>query len=286
MAFPLLTPRPRPFRLVLTRLVLGLAAVLGTAGCRNESPTPAPAPAVAGFDVLGTAAPDVITVGTYDAIKVTNTSANAASYRWTLGNDSTKTGRDPGLLSYPRAGTYTLTLTAQNAAGQTAAVSRQVRVLDRVLKHIILYGARFENTLSPHAFPDPTVYAVLRLGPNGQVYPVPADPYASYPAPILYQGPLLPHFTGAGLPLTLDVPGRLVIDYPALSTHFTTNLGYTGVGYGLELYVQDATGTYLASSSYQALYRSQAGNIRIMADIARNQFEAQYSNVALVCDYE
>lgn len=269
-----------------TPLLLGLAAILSLAGCHKEAAVPAlPAP-VAAFDVVGTAAAGVVTVGTYDPIQVTNTSANAASYRWTLGNDSTKTGRDPGVLRYPRAGTYTLTLTALNAAGQPAAVHRQVRVLDRVLKQIVLYGTRFENVPPPHAFPDPTVQAVLRLGPNGQAYPVPAAPYASYPAPVLYQGPLLPHFTGTGLPLVLDVPGRLVIDYPALATQFDHRLGYTGVGYGLELYVQDASGTYLASSSYQGLYRAQAGGITIRADLARNRFEAQYSNVALVCDYE
>ena len=55
----------------------------------------------------------------------------------------------------------------------------------------------------------------------------------------------------------------------------------------MELYAQDATGTYLASSSYQALYRAQAGNISILvADVARNRFIAQYSNVQLICDYK
>lgn len=271
-----------PTRLLLAVLVASNLLV----GCKKESTPPLPAP-LAGFEVAGTAAPSLITVGTYDPVRVTNTTTNAVSYQWTLGNDSTKAGFDPGVLSYPKAGTYTLTLRAQNASGQQTTVSRQVRVLDRVLKQVVIVGTRFENVSPPHPLPDPTVRAVLRLGPNHQTYPTPTTPYASYDAPILFQSPLLPHLTDAQLPYTLDVPGKLVLDYPALNAQFTTKLGYTGIGYGLELYAQDATGTYLASSSYQALYRAQAGNISILvADVARNRFVAQYSNVQLICDYE
>lgn len=268
------------------RLLLGFTLALGLAGCKKDSVPSLPAP-VTSFGVVGTAAADIVTVGTYDPIQVTNTSVNAVSYQWTLGNDSTKTGLNPGVLSYPKAGTYTLTLTAQNADGQKTAVSRQVKVLDRVVKQIVIIGKRFENVAAPHAFSDPTAQVVLRLGPNGLTYPAPTDPYASYPAPVIFQSPLLPRLTDAQLPYTLNVPGKLVLNYPALYAQFTTKLGYTGVGYGLELYVQDATGTYLASSSYQALYRAQAGNIRIrVADITRNLFIVQYSNIELVCDYE
>lgn len=265
------------------RLLLIFTSALALASCQKDS-IPGPAP-VASFDVVGTAA-DVVTVGTYDPIRVTNTSVNAVDYQWTLGNDSTKTGLNPGLLRYPKAGTYTLTLTAQNAGGQKSTTTRRVRVLDRVVKQIVIVGTRFENASPPRPFPAPTVRAVLRLAPNRQTFPTPTNPYASYDAPIIFQSPLLPNLTAAQLPYTLPVPGRLVLDYPALIAQSTQELGYTGVGYGLELYVQDAADTYLASSSYQARYRSQAGNISIRADIAQNVFIAQYSNIRLVCAYE
>jgi hypothetical protein len=269
------------------RFALIFALALGLAACKKDNDPVQPAP-VAGFSVTGTAAADVITVGTYDLIQVANTSANAASYAWALGNDSTKTGFDPGLLRYPKAGTYTLTLTAQSASGQKASASRTVKVLDRVIKQVVVLGTRFENVAPPHLFPSPTAQAVLRLGPNRTSYPFPTNPYASYDAPIVFQSPLVPNLTDTQFPLVFNVPGKLVLDFAALNVPpIGRNLGgYTGVGYGLELYVQDATGTYLASSSYQAVYRPQAGSITWRADIQKNTFIAQYSNVQLVCDYE
>ncbi|RZJ94452.1 MAG: hypothetical protein EOO60_03030 [Hymenobacter sp.] len=269
-----------------TRFVLFTTLTLGVLACKKEGTPSLPAP-LASFSFVGTNAPDVLTVGTYDPIQVSNQSTNAVSYRWSLGNDSTKTGLDPGLLRYPKAGTYTLSLTTKNASGQQASCSRTVKVLDRVIKQVILVGTRFENTSPPHAFSDPTAYAVLRLGPDHVSYPVPSDPYVSYPAPILWQSPAVEHLNSQ-LPYVFNLPGKVVLDYAALSGAFGfPKLGYTGVGYGLELYVQDATESYLASSSYQPLYRSQAGSISVRrADIQNNVFIAQYSNVELVCDYE
>lgn len=272
---------------MLARFVLFSAFTLSLVACQKEGAPSLPAPLVmASFSVFGAAAPDVITVGTYDPIQVNNQSTNAVSYRWSLGNDSTKTGLNPGLLRYPKAGTYTLTLTAKNASGQQTSLSRTVKVLDRVIKQIVIVGTRFENIPPPHSFPDPTAWAVLRLGPDHVSYPVPNDPYASYPAPILWQSPAVAHMNDH-LPYVFDLPGKVILDYAALSAApGWQKLSYTGVGYGLELYVQDATGSYLASSSYQALYRPQAGSISVRADIGKNVFIAQYSNIELVCDYE
>lgn len=268
------------------RSLLGLTLALALVSCKKDSVPSPPAP-VARFDVDGTATTDVITVGTYDPIQVKNTSANAVAYQWTLGNDSTTTRRDPGSFRYPKAGTYTLTLTALDASGQKATASRRVKVLDRVIKQIVVVGTRFENFSVPNAFSGRAVQAVLRLAPAGQSYPTPPNPYASYDAPIIFQSAVLPFPTNAQLPYTIPVPGRLVLDYPALNAQFTTQWGYAGIGYGLELYALDGTKSYLASSSYQALYRSQAGNISIrVADISRNLFIAQYSNIQVVCAYE
>jgi hypothetical protein len=211
---------------------------------------------------------------------------------WTLGNDSTTKASNPGVLRYPKSGTYSLTLTVQNSSGQKSSASRTVKVLDRVIKKVVVLGTRFENVSQPHLFTNPDVQAVLRLGPDGVTYPNPelTGLYASYNAPIVFKSPVVSTVTSAQFPLTFEVPGKLVLDFAALTAAppINSKLGrYSGVGYGLELYVQDATGTYLASSSYQAIYRPQAGSITWpVADIKKNQFIAQYSNIQLVCDYE
>lgn len=269
------------------RLLLIFTSALALASCQKDS-IPGPAP-IASFEVVGVvgvATADVVTVGTYSPIQVANTSVNAVNYQWTLGNDSTKTGLYPGLLRYPKAGTYTLTLTARSVDGQIATTTRRVRVLDRVVKQIVIVGTRFANTRHPRVFSAPAFRAVLRLAPNRQTFPIPTNPYASYDAPIIFLGPLLPNLTAAQLPYTLPVPGRLVLDYPALAAKDTREFGYIGVGYGLELYVQDGADTYLTSSTYQTFYLSQVGGISIQEDIAQNLFIVQYANIRLVCAYE
>lgn len=264
-------------------------SVLALASCNKESEPIQPAP-VASFSVAGAASNDVIKVGTYDAIVVTNTSTKADTYTWSLGNDSIKTGADPRIFRYPKAGTYSLTLTVQNADGQKSSTSRTIRVLDRVVKQVAIVFARFENASPPHIFDRPTLQAVVRLGPDKVTYPDPTNRYTSYNAPVVFRSPLVQNVTENQFPLIFPLTERLVLDIPTLTNPLEyrgrNKTGYSGVGYGLELYMQDATGTYLASSSYQSLYLTQAGNITLRDDIPNNKFTVQYSNIKLQGQYE
>ncbi len=60
------------------------------------------------------------------------------------------------------------------------------------------------------------------------------------------------------------------------------DMGYTGVGYGLELYGQDSTGTFLLSSSYVASFTAQSGAVTWpVADILHDIFVMQYGSLPI-----
>src|SRR5205085_1138169 len=116
----------------------------------------------------------VITIGTYDQYRLINNSANSTSYFWNFGNDSTSKLENP-VLWYPKSGTYTLTLTVQNEQGQKQSVSKTVKVLDRVIKQVVIRELRnFNGAINP-VLNKPTVWAVLKLGANNTTYPFPGD---------------------------------------------------------------------------------------------------------------
>ena len=258
-------------------IIVGLIAA-----CKKESAsTKGPSPKAA-FSVLGDTANHVITIATYDQYPIINNSINSDSYKWDFGNDSTFTSKEIG-LSYPKSGNYTLTLTVFSKDGQKSSLSKQVRVLDRVIKQVAITGFVINENVN-HTFNNPKVWAVIKLAANNTKYPF-VNP--SFNAPVIYQTPVISNFDPTKVPYTFNLPGKVILDFPALATLIRSGLGYKGMGYGLELYAQDATGIYLLSSSYSFFYTSQTGSIIWpVADINRNVFIARYNSVDLICDYE
>lgn len=263
---------------------LGLA-LAGLAGCQ-QAPSPSQPGPVAKFAFAGTTA-DELTVATYDNVYLTDQSVNAVNYRWEYGNDSVRTTSNPSFY-YTKPGTYTLTLTVQNASKQTATISKKVRVLERVIKQVVVVDLADRVGSPQHQLVNPTYWAVIRVGENRVKYPMQSITNPSFDAPVVYESPKVAGLTPASLPYTFTVPTKLLVDFPAFAYYLSgTKLGYTGVGYGLELYGQDATGTYLLSTSYMPYYRSQEGGIGSTGtDIQQNVFTAVYGDIRVVGDFE
>jgi len=258
---------------------------LGLAACQKEA-VPGPAP-VAKFAFAGSNNSETLTVATYDNVALTNQSVNATTYRWEYGNDSSRTTANPQFY-YTKPGTYTLTLTVQNGSKQTATVSKKVRVLNRVIKQVAIVDLSDRVGSPQHHLVNPTYWVVLRVGENNVTYPKQSLANPSFEAPVVYESPRIMGLTPASLPYTFNLPNGLVVDYPALSYYpLGTKLGYSGVGYGLELYGQDATGKYLLSTSYLPYYQSQAGSISgAGTSVQQNVFTATYGGVRLMGDFE
>jgi len=211
------------------------------------------------------------------------------SYRYTLGNDSVRTTASPSFY-YAKPGLYTVTLTVTGAGNQTATATRRVRVLERVAKQFLVTYLG-DQISSRHYLTNGTYWVMVRLGENNGHYPQPANGDLSFEAPILYQSPKVA-LTAASLPYAFALPTALVISWPAANAYGPiqtkpNSFGYAGIGYGLELYGQDATGTYLLSSSYLPFYRTQSGGIDGQGnDFANNIFQMGYGELHLRGDYE
>ncbi len=74
----------------------------------------------------------VITAGIPQTIGFTNTSLNAISYNWTLGNGNTSVLQTPANQIYPAAGTYTVTLITQGNNGCNDTIRTLIFVNDTI----------------------------------------------------------------------------------------------------------------------------------------------------------
>ena len=263
---------------------------LAAAACQKDPSPGEPAP-TADFAFARNSAPaPEVTVATYDNVYLVDHSTRAVSYRYTLGNDSVRTIAEPRFY-YTRPGLYTVTLTVRGAGGQTATASKRVRVLERVAKQVVIQNLNDEVNSPQHNLVNGTYWAVVRLGKNRTSYPQPANGNHSFETPILYQSPKV-QLTPAMLPYAFTLPTPLVLNFPALRANTLqispNSYGYTGVGYGFELYEQDANGTvYLLNSSYQPFYRSPSGGITEMgSDFERYILRVGYGGVYLSGNFE
>ena len=266
--------------------LLGLAA----AACQKDPSPSDPAPTADFTFARSSANANEMTVATYDNVYLVDHSTRAVSYRYTLGNDSVRTTAAPRFY-YAKPGVYTVTLTVRGASGQTATASKRVRVLERVAKQVVIQNLNDEVNSPQHNLVNGTYWAVVRLGENRTTYPQPANGNHSFETPILYQSPKV-QLTPAMLPYAFTLPTPLVLNFPALRANTLqispNSYGYTGVGYGFELYEQDANGTvYLLNSSYQPFYRSPSGGITEMgSDFERYILRVGYGGVYLSGNFE
>jgi hypothetical protein len=277
----------RQLLLIMKTSYLALS-LLALAACQKAPSPSSPAP-TADFAFAGSSA-DELTVPTYTDVQLVDRSARASSYHYALGNDSVRTTAAPRFY-YAKPGTYTITLTVQDANKQTATATRRVRVLERVAKQVVIQNLNDEANSPQHNLTNGTYWVVVRLGASNVQYPRPANGNPSFEAPILYQSPKVT-LTQANLPYAFALPTPLIINYPALRAYtlptVRNSLGYMGVGYGLEIYEQDANGTvYLLTSSYVPYYRAPSGGItEYGTDFQQNIMRVGYGGIYLKGDFE
>ena len=278
------------------KLFIIVIILISSASCKkdNNPATPVALP-TASFAVIGDTVSNVITIGTYDQYQLINNSTNANSYLWNFGNDSTSNKETP-VLSYPKSGSYVLTLTVQNATVQKSTVTKKVKVLDRVVKQVIITGLaqliNYPLSLTSQSFKNSNVWVELKLTTNNIVYPYPTGSTVvntSFNAPIIYQSTVVSNFDSTKVPYTINVTSKIILDYPSVMLwNFNPQSANKNFGYGLELYAQKINETYLLSSSYEGFYQAQSGlGVQIKkADIRNNIFIIGYGNVEVICDYE
>lgn len=107
---------------LLTALLLLLAVSVLIVSCKKDDPDPTVETPVASFQFQ-------ISATNFLEVTFTNFSQNATAYSWDFGDASTSTEQNP-VHAYAAAGTYTVELTASNAANQTSKFSASIIITD------------------------------------------------------------------------------------------------------------------------------------------------------------
>jgi PKD repeat protein len=130
----------------------------------------------ASFSVVADTLNNIITIGTYEQYQLINTSTNADSYSWNFGNDSTSVNETP-IISHPKSGSYVITLTVQNTGGQKSTITKNVKVLDRVIKQVVITGLaeliNYPLSQTSQSFNNSNVWVELKLSSNNIVTLIP-----------------------------------------------------------------------------------------------------------------
>jgi PKD repeat protein len=248
--------------------------VAGVTACHKDATLPLP---TASFSINGDSSQTYI-AGTYDGFTVTNNSLNAQSYLWDLGNGITFTTKEFS-YSYPKSGRYKITLTSINADDRRTQVVKTVTIKDRILKQIVITSINFKSALgflkTTYPAGKANIWVEIQQAEPGRWDYQPLS-NGGYDVPVVYKSDVVPNADSKSVPVTLIVSKKIVIDIATLSG---------GMGYGLNLFAQDATGTYLLTSSYgSGIGNAAYGNIHSGKYTVTSGFEG--SNIVLNCDFE
>jgi PKD repeat protein len=251
--------------LILTILSLSIA-------CKKEIDTAAP---TAGFTFSHNTT-DQMRLATSDTTTLISTVAGATSLSWDLG-DGRKSSDKQLVLSYPKSGTYTVTLTAVASNGKTNSVLKTVTVLDRVLKNIVI-GKVYWNTTDPYfaqaGWPltnTADIYVKIQQLQGNDIYQGGFAPNA----PVIYTSPVVTNVSSnTTSPITIAVSPKVVLEKNLLDRKYL-----------ISLIARNATGEYVLFSNWYS-----GSNQIIKADnLAKNTFvinTAFFSSMDLNLDFE
>jgi PKD repeat protein len=219
-----------------------------------------------------------LVIGTFLDYAVTNNSIGADSFTWDLGNGTILNSKNIE-LNYDKPGSYTIVLTAKNQNGKTSLVRKQIQVLSRVLKKIVVKSLNWNASGNTQAgwpvFTSADIWVEIVKGENETTYPILAN--GSYAAPLEFKTNTITNINSGNVPIIFGVSGTELID---LSTLSGTN-GYKGVGYGFNLYAKTTSGTFLLSSSFFS-----GSNISIADDINSRTFTITSSTPGFSTDFQ
>ncbi len=265
---------------IMNKIILIITIVVfSITSCKKEKPL-APNP-IANFTLDGDSSQS-LTIGTYDTYSLINSSSNAESFVWDFGNGMTSRNQETAIY-YPKSGTYLLTLTATNKDEKTSVLSKKIKVVDRVLKQVTISSLDWKSALGASTnYPTGNkinVWIEILQGAPNQTYPFLS--IGTFDAPLIYKSPVVFNVDTAAVPIVFNISSNIIINIPTL----TLGYGYKGVGYGINLYAQDATNVYLLSSTYWS-----GGGVNYYGSISKNNFIIRSgfsgSGIALICDYE
>lgn len=235
--------RALTFALLLTACIL--------ISCKKENPAPNPASVFTVNEYGGFGMTYIDTaffIGTHDAFVFRNQSTNFNTIHWDFGNGLTSSRNDT-VISFDKPGIYNVTLTAINSDGVKNVSSRKFTVFERVIKDFSI--DRFEMNMFGPSQNNLPVFTKMDLWLELKQSVSPTDTYTDNGdisgAVVLYRSPVFKDidssFHGS---LNFALTDKVLLSYPVNNIIFPGN---TGLGFMINLYGKDNSGSYLLASS-------------------------------------
>jgi len=222
----------------------------------------------------------ILKIATYDTCTLINSSKNADSYLWDLGDGRTST-ENQVVLSYTISGIYIVKLVTKNSDGETET-SKKVIVLDRVLKKIMFDYVQWD-TINTNGWPTSSkadIYFQIQKFTDATVIQ-----YSIYPnCPIIYKSPVVKNVSClTQIPFTISIPEKVVIDKKLIQFAYLDNLNNA---YLISLMAVDKNGNvYCLQNNYGG--GTYFGILK--ENFNENEFVVQigpFSAFQLICDFE
>lgn len=176
-------------------------------------------------------APLVTVVPAQEPILFINSSENGSKFEWKIGGLNFSYEKEP-VYTFTKPGTYSVSLTTISASGDRQVITKEVKVVERVLNKIVVESLVWNAT---GALPDWSVDKSAAL--QAEVgYKIITDPTGALHV-LLKRSSVVENVSGANIAVQMPITGRLVFDpdyLPALV---------------VDLYGKDETGKYLAFAS-------------------------------------
>lgn len=196
-----------------TFIILMVAAMF--AACKkNNAPAPQP---TASFTFSNNKTNEYSLAAT-DTTTLISSVTNASGVNWDLGDGRTSTDHKL-VLSYPKAGVYTVTLTAISKDGKKVSASKKVTVLDMILKNIIINKVYWNNTDAEYnhaGWPltnTADVYVKIQKLQGNDVFVGGQVPNA----PVVYMSPVLKNVSKVvNVPVAINVSSKVIVDKSTL----------------------------------------------------------------------
>lgn len=218
--------------------ILSAIVAILVGGCKKDPSSPAPE---AGFSI-GDDGKSLLIMNQRNFFSPLNTSSNATSYLWDLGNNITSTEKTPS-FSMVIPGTYDISLRASNKDGQVSVYKRQIKIVVPILKAITIKKIHWEKNigLSPDLpnFSKADVWVEIVKMDSKKSYNTLSD--GSSDAPLFYKSSVYKDAVSGNAPIVFAVTEKVVL----------SQVEPSGVEnkYEMKLFAKDASGTYLVYSS-------------------------------------
>ncbi len=168
---------------------------------------------------------------THEPIRFSNISENGSTFAWKLRGSTFSEERET-VYTFTNPGTYPITLTTTSATGDTQAITKEIKVVDRVLDKITVESLVWNAIGTLPTWPADKAAAVqVEVG-----YKIASDPSGAL-YHLLLRSAAVENASGAVAPLQVPFTGTTIFEppmFPALV---------------VELHGKDETGRYLAFSS-------------------------------------